>query len=280
MTFRAGLVQLTAGTAVTENIRTASTLIREAAGAGADFISTPEVTSLMQRNSAQALAVTRADSDDLALRSLRTLADELGVWLHIGSLPIRLTEQTIANRSFLLDPKGRIAASYDKIHMFDVTLPGGESIRESKVFRPGARAVTAPLPWGKLGLSICYDLRFPHLYRSLAKAGADILTVPAAFTRVTGQAHWHVLLRARAIETGSFVLAAGQCGDHEDGRKTFGHSLIVNPWGEVLADGGTEPGIVTADIDVSEVATARAQIPALAHDRPFTLSDVPSLESE
>ncbi len=278
MTFRAGLVQMTSGTEITQNIRTASDLIREAAGAGADFISTPEVTSLMQRNSTAALAVTRGDSDDLALRAFRTLADELGVWLHIGSLPIRLTEDTIANRSFLLDPKGRIVASYDKIHMFDVTLPGGESIRESKVFRPGARAVVAPLPWAKVGLSICYDLRFPHLYRSLAKAGAAILTVPAAFTRVTGQAHWHVLLRARAIETGSFVLAAGQCGDHEDGRKTFGHSLIVNPWGEVLADGGTDPCVVTADIDLDEVTKARGQIPALDHDRAFTLSDMPALE--
>ncbi len=265
---------------MTDNRRTASDFVREPAGAGAHFISPPEVTSLMQRNSAEALQVTRGDSDDLALRGFRALAAELGVWLHIGSLPIRLTENTIANRSFLLDPKGRIAGSYDKIHMFDVTLPDGESIRESRVYRPGTRAVVAPLPWGKLGLSICYDLRFPHLYRSLAKAGADILTVPAAFTRITGQAHWHVLLRARAIETGSFVLAAGQCGDHEDGRKTFGHSLIVNPWGEVLADGGAEPGVVTADIDLDEVKIARQRIPALDHDRACSLSDLPALEDE
>jgi len=276
--FKAGLVQMTATTDINENIGIASSLIREAASGGAQFISTPEVTSLMQRNSAAALSVTRADSDDLAVRGFRGLADELGVWLHVGSLPIRLTESTIANRTFLIDPKGRIAATYDKIHMFDVTLPDGEAIRESKVYHPGSRAVVAPLPWGQVGLSICYDLRFPHLYRSLATAGADFLTVPAAFTRITGQAHWHVLLRARAIETGSFVLAAGQCGDHEDGRKTFGHSLIVNPWGEVLGDGGAGPGIVLADINPDEVERARNQIPALSHDRDFTLSVMPSLD--
>lgn len=277
-TFTAGLVQMTASTSINDNIRMASDLIREAASGGADYISTPEVTSLMQRNSAAALSVTRGDSDDLALRGFSDLAAELGVWLHIGSLPIRLTESTIANRTFLLDPKGCVAATYDKIHMFDVALPDGESIRESKVFRPGSRAVVVPLPWGQVGLSICYDLRFPHLYRSLAKAGADVLMVPAAFTRITGQAHWHVLMRARAIETGSFVLAAGQCGDHEDGRKTYGHSLIVNPWGEVIADAGDAPGIVLADIDLAEVDKARSQIPALSHDRDFTLSVMPSLD--
>ena len=199
------------------------------------------------------------------------LAKDLGIWLSVGSLAIKVAADKVANRSFLMGPDGRIHARYDKIHMFDVELPNGETYEESRNYRPGGEAVVADTPFGRLGLTICYDLRFPHLYRALAKAGASYLTVPSAFTQVTGEAHWHVLLRARAIETGCFVFAAAQSGTHENGRKTFGHSLIVGPWGEVLADGGTQTGVVTADIDPARVSEARGRIPALQHDRDFGL---------
>jgi predicted amidohydrolase len=200
---------------------------------------------------------------------LAAQAREFGIWLHIGSLAVKLGGGALANRSFLLAPDGGIRARYDKIHMFDVNLANGESFRESERFQAGDVAVTAGLPWGRLGLTICYDLRFPHLYRDLAKAGADFLAVPSAFTQQTGEAHWHVLLRARAIETGSFILAAAQAGRHDGGRLTYGHSLVVSPWGEVLAEGGAEPGIVIAEIEPAAVASARTRIPALVADRPF-----------
>ena len=192
-----------------------------------------------------------------------------GAWLLIGSLAVRLDADTVVNRSILLAPDGAIAARYDKIHMFDVDLPGGESYRESKMFQPGDRAALVETPWGGVGMTICYDLRFAALYRALAQAGAGILTVPSAFTRVTGEAHWHVLLRARAIETGTFVVAPAQCGSHPGGRETYGHTLIVDPWGTVVAEGGDAPGIVHAEIDLGAVAKARARIPALGHDRNF-----------
>ena len=207
-----------------------------------------------------------------ALARFRALAAELGIFLHIGSLAIRLDGTRVANRSYLIDPEGRIAAHYDKLHLFDVDLAGGESYRESDHARPGATAIVAELPFGRLGLSICYDLRFAALYRALALAGAEFIAVPAAFTKQTGEAHWHVLIRARAIETGTFVLAAAQGGLHENGRSTFGHSLIVSPWGEVLAEGGEEPGVVFADIDLAASAEARARIPALKHGRDFDVA--------
>jgi predicted amidohydrolase len=225
------------------------------------------------------LEKARPEAEHPAIPAFSALAAELGVWLLIGSLQIKLDAVTCANRSFLFDDCGRVVARYDKIHMFDVDLQGGESYRESKTFRPGDRAVIADTPWGKVGLTVCYDLRFAYLYRALAQAGASFLTVPSAFTVPTGQAHWHTLLRARAIETGSFVFAPAQCGGHAEGRKTYGHSLIVAPWGEVLADGGEAPGVITADIDPAKVAEARSMIPALTHDRRFSGPAAATVES-
>jgi deaminated glutathione amidase len=212
------------------------------------------------------------------LAALREVAQETGVWLLIGSLAIDLSrergtaegERRLANRSYLVDPGGGVVARYDKIHMFDVDLAGGESYRESNAFRPGGRAVLAETPWGVLGMTVCYDLRFPHLYRALAQAGADFLAIPSAFTVPTGKAHWHVLMRARAIENGCFVFAPAQWGEHAEGRRTYGHSLIVDPWGEVLADAGEGVGIVSARIDLAAIAKARRMVPSLQHDRPFT----------
>jgi predicted amidohydrolase len=271
-TFRAACVQMRTGLDVAANIAAAEKLIREAKQAGAGFVATPEMTSLFEAESDALFAKVRIEDDDVALKAFRRLAEELSLWLLIGSLPIKVGERQCANRQFLINPKGQPVAWYDKVHMFDVDLPGGETYRESRNYRRGERAVVADLPWGKLGLSVCYDLRFPQLYRTLAKAGASFLVIPAAFTHTTGQAHWHVLQRARAIETGCFVIAPAQGGKHENGRRTFGHSLIVDPWGEVLAEGGEDPGVVVADIDPSKVTEARARVPALTHDRPFTLS--------
>jgi deaminated glutathione amidase len=270
--FRAACVQMRTGLDVAANIDAAAALIRDAKAKGAQFVSTPEMTSLFEAESDALFAKVRAQEDDTALKAFRALAEELSLWLLIGSLPIKVAERQCANRSFLIDPKGAVRATYDKIHMFDVDLPGGEVYRESRNYRPGERAVVANLPWGKLGLSVCYDLRFPHLYRALAKAGASFLSIPAAFTYTTGQAHWHVLQRARAIETGCFVIAAAQGGKHENGRHTFGHSVIVDPWGNIIAEGGDAPGVIVADIDPNKVAEARSRVPALTHDRPFALS--------
>ncbi len=260
------------GLDVAANIAAATRLVRDAKAQGAQFVATPEMTSLFEAESDALFAKVKCESEDPALKSFRHLAEELAIWLLVGSLPIKVAERQCANRSFLIDPKGQVRATYDKIHMFDVDLPGGEVYRESRNYRRGERAVIADLPWGKLGLSVCYDLRFPQLYRALAKAGASFLTIPAAFTHTTGQAHWHVLQRARAIETGCFVIAPAQCGLHENGRRTYGHSLIVDPWGAVLADGGDEPGVIVADIDPAKVAEARTRVPALMHDRPFSPS--------
>ena len=268
--FNLALVQTNSGNQVAPNVAIVSEMIREARRGGADLVMLPETVSLMETRSNLIFEQVRPQDEDEALKTFRALANELDIWLHTGSLPIRLSDTKIANRSFLIDPSGTIKATYDKIHMFDVDLPGGETYRESKNYQPGERAVLAGLPWGKLGLTICYDLRFPHLYRALAKAGADFICVPAAFTRVTGQAHWHVLLRARAIETGCFVFAAAQTGTHQNGRQTFGHSLIIDPWGEIIADGGEQVGIVTARIDPAKVAEARGRVPSLGHDRDYT----------
>ena len=269
--FKAACVQLRTGQDMQANIADAVSLIRKAAGEGADYVLTPEQTSLMELKPKALFSQVRTEDNDLALPAFRALAAELGVWLHIGSLAIRLSDDKAANRSFLIAPDGTIAARYDKVHMFDVDLAGGESYRESQTYQAGDEAVVAELPWGKLGLSICYDLRFPHLYRTLSHAGAHFLTVPAAFTRQTGQAHWHTLLRARAIENGAFVLAAAQGGMHENGRETYGHSLIISPWGDVLAEAYTDPGVIIAEIDVSAVEHARGRIPSLSHDRSFAL---------
>ena len=256
-----------------ENIAATSGLIREAAENGADLIMTPEMTSLMELGRTNLFAQIKPQDEDPALEAFRALAAELGRWLLVGSLAIRTSEARAANRSFLIAPDGSIAASYDKLHMFDVDLAGGESYRESASYAAGSEAVTADLPWGRLGLTVCYDLRFPQLYRSLAGQGACFLAIPSAFTRKTGEAHWHVLVRARAIENGCFVFAPAQGGTHENGRETYGHSLIVSPWGEILAEAATEPGVIYADVDPAAVDQARQRIPALRHDRAFSVRD-------
>lgn len=269
--FRVGLIAMRSGLVPAENVAQASALIEEASRRGAQYVLTPEMTNVMVLGRERLLAAVVPEEQDPSLASFRALARRLGIFLHIGSLAVRVSPDKAANRSILIDPNGEIFARYDKIHMFDVDLPGGESYRESRTFRPGELAVVADLPWGRLGLSICYDLRFPALYRALAEGGASFFAIPSAFTRQTGEAHWHVLLRARAIENGCFVFAAAQGGRHENGRETYGHSLVVDPWGRVLAEGGTEPGVVVADVDPVEVTTARARIPSLQHGRRFEL---------
>ncbi|MBD3771310.1 MAG: carbon-nitrogen hydrolase family protein [Rhodobacterales bacterium] len=270
---RAACVQMRSGVEVAPNIAAAAALIREAAGKGATFIATPEMTNLLDIRPGMARPKI-VEQDDIPLHAFQALAAELRVTLLIGSLAVTLEgEERFANRSFLIGPDGGVIARYDKIHMFDVEVGDGQSYRESRAYRPGEAAMLAAAPFGKVGMTICYDLRFPHLYRRLAQAGAEILTIPAAFTRVTGEAHWHVLVRARAIETGSFVIAPAQGGKHEDGRETFGHSLIVAPWGDVLAEaGGAEPGIILADLDLDEVAKARGRIPSLGNEREFSVT--------
>ena len=269
--FRAALVQLRAGRAIAPNLDQAEALIRQAAKGAADYVQTPENSALMELEPERVLALVQPEAENVPLSRLRSLAVELGIWLHIGSLGIKIGEGRVANRSYVIDPEGEIAARYDKLHMFDVDLAGGEIYRESHYYRPGSKAVIAELPFGRLGMTICYDLRFPALYRALATEGANLIAIPAAFTKQTGQAHWHVLVRARAIETGAFVLAATQGGLHENGRETFGHSMIVSPWGEILAEAGEDPEVIFADIDLSASDEARVRIPALKHGRDFEI---------
>ncbi|MGZ3293022.1 MAG: carbon-nitrogen hydrolase family protein [Xanthobacteraceae bacterium] len=268
-TFTAGLVQMRSGLSPHANLVSAVRLIEEAKNGGADYVLTPEMTNILEIRRERLFAALEPEESDPSLAAFRELARKLGIFVHIGSLAIKLLPEKAANRSFLIDRKGEIIARYDKIHMFDVDLDGGESYRESRNYRPGEIGVAADLPWGRLGLTVCYDLRFPALYRALAEAGSSFLAIPSAFTRQTGEAHWHVLNRARAIENGAFVLAAAQGGKHENGRETFGHSLVVDPWGRILAEGGTEPGVILAVIDPAEVTTARARIPSLQHGRRF-----------
>lgn len=272
---RAALLQLTSSDDPVENLAVVRAWMEDAAADGAEIILTPEVTNCVSTSRTHQRAVLNHESDDLTLAALRAEAERLGVWLLIGSLALKTDDPDgrFANRSFLIGDDGAIRARYDKIHMFDVDVSPEETYRESDGFRPGTRAVLSDTPWGKMGLSICYDVRFPHLYRGLAQAGAEILTVPAAFSHVTGAAHWKSLLRARAIETGCFVLAPAQTGTHTasrgQARRTHGHSLVIGPWGEVIADGGTEAGIIKVDLDLSEVAQARRRVPSLRHDRDF-----------
>jgi predicted amidohydrolase len=273
-TFIAAMVQMRAGLLPEPNLDQGARLIREAAAQGASFVQTPEVSNMMQTNRVALFEHLRSEDDDRSLTGYRDLARELGIHLNVGSLALQITPEKAVNRSFLIGPSGDILARYDKIHMFDIDLGGGESYRESANYQPGETAVITDLPWGRLGMTICYDVRFPALYRALAEAGASFLTVPSAFTKKTGEAHWHTLLRARAIENGCFVFAAAQAGLHENNRETFGHSLIVDPWGTVLAEGGgAEPGIVLATIDPAKVATARKTVPSLQHGRRFSLAD-------
>jgi predicted amidohydrolase len=269
-TLRVALVQMCSGRDVARNLQDATALIREAAAGGARYVQTPEVTTLMELERKRLFEAAEPEHANAALNHFRTVAKDLGIWLHIGSMLV-LTEdgEKLANRSFVLSPAGDVVARYDKIHMFDVDLPNGETYRESKNYAPGDHAVVVETPWGGLGLAICYDLRFPHLFRALAQNGARFIALPAAFTRVTGEAHWVTLLRARAIEAQCFVFAAAQGGMHEHGRETFGHSLIVSPWGQILAEGGVQPSVIFADVELSAVDEARSRVPSLRHDRPF-----------
>ena len=277
--FKAACVQMRSGRSVDANVADAEALIRAAAAAGAQYVLTPEMTTILDRNREALAAAIGPEEVDPSLQRFREIARELGIHVHIGSMAILLPDGHIANRSFLIAPNGVVTARYDKIHMFDVDLSGGESYRESATYRAGDTAVLADLPWAKLGLTICYDVRFPALHRTLARAGADVIAVPAAFTRKTGEAHWHVLLRARAIETGSYVVAAAQAGHHEDGRDTFGHSMIVDPWGKILAEAGEEPGFIVAEIDPAFSASTRQAIPALVNARDFALPAMPQVGS-
>ena len=270
-TFKAAMIQMRSGLTPAANSDEAVRMIGEAKSAGADYVLTPEMTNILAAKREQLFSVVVEEEADASLATLREVARKLGIYVHIGSLAIKISPDRAANRSFLIGPKGDILARYDKIHMFDVDLAGGESYRESRNYRPGELAVLADLPWGRLGLTVCYDLRFPALYRALAEAGATMLAIPSAFTKQTGEAHWHVLMRARAIENGSFVFAAAQGGKHENGRDTYGHSLIVDPWGSIIAEGGTEPGVIMAEINPAEVASARARIPSLQHGRRFEI---------
>jgi predicted amidohydrolase len=275
MTFNAACVQLRSSTNVAENIETVEQLVRDAARAGADYVQTPEMTNIVERSRTSLAAAIKPEQSDPAVRRFSSLAAELGIFLHVGSLALQARDGKIANRALLFGPDGRLIVRYDKIHLFDVDLPGGESWRESAVYHPGEQAVVVELPWLRLGVAICYDLRFPHLFRAQAHAGAAALTAPAAFTRQTGEAHWHVLQRARAIENGAFVISAAQAGLHADGRETFGHSIIVSPWGEVLAEGGGEgTEVIMAAIDPQQSAEARQRIPALLNEREFALREV------
>ena len=269
--FKAAMIQMRSGLDPAANIDAAVRLIGEAKSAGADYVQTPEMTNILAAKREQLFAKIVEEETDRSLATLRELARTLGITVHAGSLAIKVSPDRAANRSFLIDPRGEIVARYDKIHMFDVDLDNGESYRESNNYRPGESAVVCDRPFGRLGLTICYDLRFPALYRALAEAGATMLAIPSAFTQQTGEAHWHVLNRARAIENGCFVFAAAQGGTHENGRATFGHSLIIDPWGRILAEGGSEPGVVMAEIDPSLVAKARGRIPSLQHGRRFEI---------
>ena len=271
LSFNAAMIQMRSGLDPAANLAAALELIDEAKEAGADYVLTPEMTNILAAKREQLFAKIVAEEQDATLTTLREVARKLAIYIHIGSLAIKASPEKAANRSFLIDRRGEVAARYDKIHMFDVDLAGGESYRESNTYRPGELAMVADLPWGRLGLTVCYDLRFPALYRALAEAGASFLAIPSAFTRQTGEAHWHILQRARAIENGCFVFAAAQGGKHENGRETYGHSLVVDPWGRILAEGGTEPGVVMAQVDPSEVVAARSRIPSLHHGRRFEL---------
>jgi predicted amidohydrolase len=270
-TFKVALIQMRSGLDPATNLKAVLAGVDEAKRGGADYVLTPEMTNVLENNRERLFTKIVGEEHDATLATLREVARRLSIYIHIGSLAVRASPEKAANRAFLIDRKGDIAARYDKIHMFDVDLANGESYRESNSYRPGELAVVADLPWGRLGLSVCYDLRFPALYRALAEAGASFLAIPSAFTKQTGEAHWHVLMRARAIENGCYVFAAAQGGKHEHGRETYGHSLVVDPWGKIVAEGGTEPGVIFADVDPAQVAIARGRVPSLNHGRRFEL---------
>ena len=270
--FRVGLIQLTSGRDVGTNLDTAADLIREAAAGGAGLVLTPEMTNILETDRARLMTCIHDEAEDPAPAFFSRLAAELGIHLLIGSLALRSGGDRLVNRSLLFAPTGEAVLRYDKIHLFDVDLGQGQSFRESRTYRGGERAVFHDLPWGRLGATICYDLRFPALYRLLSQAGALFISVPSAFTRITGEAHWHVLLRARAIENGAYVLAPAQAGRHESGRESFGHSLVVDPWGAVIAERPRDPGVLFANLEPSLATAARQRIPALASNRSWMLA--------
>jgi len=277
-TFRVACIHNCAEREMAPSIAALTKLIRAAAKNGAELIQLPEMATMLEPRNELVVQKAKPEADDPGLAACRALAAETKAWILIGSLLIKEPgSNKVVNRSYLLDNKGAIVARYDKLHLFDVDLPSGEEYRESATVKAGDRAVLAPSPWGLIGLSVCYDLRFAYLYRALAQGGASYLSIPAAFTYTTGRAHWHVLVRARAIETGSYVFAANQGGTHAEGRRTWGHALIVNPWGEVLADSGERAGFIVADIDSAKVAEARAMIPALKHNRKFGGPELPAV---
>ncbi|MGB0901113.1 carbon-nitrogen hydrolase family protein [Halocynthiibacter sp.] len=273
---RAGLIQLSSSDIPADNLRDVLGYMHQAKAEGAGFVLTPEVTNCVSNSRSHQKSVLQHEADDITLAGIRDAAAKLGLWVLIGSIGLKTGDEDgrFANRSFMISPTGDIVARYDKIHMFDVNIDAQESFRESAGYRPGEQAVVADTDFGKVGMTICYDVRFPQLHRALGHAGADIITGPAAFSPVSGAAHWHVLLRARAIETGCFVLAPAQCGKHSVStgkpRYTYGHSLAVAPWGEILADGGEEPGLTMVDLDLAKISEARGRIPTLTHDREFT----------
>ncbi|MFD1789053.1 carbon-nitrogen hydrolase family protein [Sphingomonas floccifaciens] len=264
---RAAVLQMTSGVDPRANAVTLTDAIARARGEGAAMLFTPEMSNLLDRDRSRAATSIVAEGEDATLAAVRDAAAKAGLWVHLGSFAVRGDDGRYANRGFVIDDNGAIRARYDKLHLFDVDLPTGESWRESSVYAPGERAVVVDTPLGRLGLSICYDLRFPDLFRALSDAGATLFAIPAAFTVPTGQAHWHVMMRARAIEAGAYVVAAAQAGTHDDGRATYGHSLVVDPWGEVVCDLGPEPALGFAEIEASRVAEVRARIPVLAHRR-------------
>ena len=266
---RIACLQTNSGNDFAANLATLTAMAREAAAGGAKFLFSAEYVLMMDGSGRTMRESALEPGGEPALSALAALSRELGVWQLVGSLTLKSDDGRIFNRSILISAEGRVAAAYDKIHMFDATLPSGTVIRESSAYRPGERAVVAGTPWGRLGMTVCYDLRFPQLYRALALGGAVMLAIPSSFQRETGKAHWHVLARARAIENASFVIAPALCGDHPGKRMTYGHSLVVDPWGEVLADGGEAPGVVYADLDLAQVEKVRGMLPSLTHDRPF-----------
>ena len=272
--FRLACVQVNAGSEIDSNLEATSILVKSAIREGAQLVSLPECVSLIEPDRDVLQQKCEVENSNRALAFFRHLATDYGIWLHVGSIAVLNDTGEISNRTFLIGPDGKIEARYDKIHMFDVDLGGSEVYRESDTYKPGTAATIADIPWGQLGLTICYDLRFPSLYNLLAQSGAHMIAVPSAFTQSTGRAHWHVLLRARAIETGCWIFAAAQCGSHGKGRKTYGHSLIVNPWGEIVSEAGDEPEFIMADIDLSEVDNARQSIPVLHNSRNITTNPV------
>ncbi|MET3856351.1 carbon-nitrogen hydrolase family protein [Rhizobium sp. OAE497] len=276
MVFKAAAVQMCSGVDPARNAVSMARLVREAAAQGATYVQTPEMTGMLQRDRAAAKAVLRGEADDIIVRTASELAAELGIHMHVGSTAIALDDGKMANRGFLFGPDGKVLNRYDKIHMFDVDLDNGESWRESTAYRPGSEARVVSLPFAEMGFTICYDVRFPALFRAQAVAGAEVMTVPAAFTKQTGEAHWEILLRARAIENGVFVIAAAQAGVHEDGRETFGHSMIIDPWGRVLTSaGGTGEAVILAEIDPAAVKAAHDKIPNLKNGREFSIEKIP-----